>query len=59
MASKNGAAYGTGTELDGAGARRRIVPGESSVGGDVIVPTPEDTKKQQRIVSCSCFPPPP
>jgi len=56
MASKNDAAYGTGAELDAAGVRRRIVPGESPVGGDVIVPTPEDTKKHQRIVSGSCLP---
>lgn len=56
MASNTGAAYGTGAELDAAGARRRIVPGESPTGGDVIVPTPEDTKKQQRIVSYSCLP---
>jgi len=56
MASNTGAAYGTGAELDAAGARRRIVPGESAVGGDVIVPTPEDTKKRQRIVSYNCFP---
>ncbi|CAZ80470.1 unnamed protein product [Tuber melanosporum] len=50
MASKNGAAsYGTGAELDAAGTRRRNVPGGSLVGGDIVVPALEDTKKQQKI----------
>ncbi|RPA99977.1 protein O-mannosyl-transferase 2 [Choiromyces venosus 120613-1] len=49
MASKNGAVYGTGAELDAAGTRRRNVPGESPVGGDVVVPALEDLKKEQGI----------